>query len=96
MSGFDELVRDVRADRDARCAMEENRVRRDLATTLEAAAGGEVNAGTVSGKAGVPVAQVRRALHREVGGLLPLRAIVRIADHLGYDITINLRKREEP
>lgn len=84
----------VLADKSARTAAAENDLRRKLAEVIE----GERSRRKLSIRAlaermETSVSQVQRLLHREVGGSLTLRTLVRAADALEMDLSLNMRPK---
>ncbi len=91
-TNFDTLVAEVMSDQYARTATVENDLRRDVARQIQRLVPNVV-AEELAGQAQVPVAHVRRLLHEEVGGTLPLTSLVRVADALNLRIHITLQYR---
>lgn len=95
-TSFDDLLKEVLADRDARTAMLENALRRRVSSAFEKARNDKGL--TVRGLAkeiGTSVSQVQRLLHQEAGGSLSLRTICRAADALGLSVQIHVRPKCE-
>jgi len=94
---FDALAEQVMSDPDARTAATENALRRTMATALSAAV--TVKGLSVRGLAkamGSSVSQVQRLLHKEVGGTLTLRTVVKAADALDLDTMVVFTPRYAP
>ena len=90
MEDFEGLRNEVLADRDARCAYKENRLRRKLAAAFDEAR--QHRSLSIRGLAkliGTSVSQVQRLLHREVGGSITLSTFVRAADALGLTLDMS-------
>lgn len=103
---FDDLEREVFECQDARCASAENELRRILAKRFLAKLDNNALWAEESHKqpdtperlaelARVPMSEVRRALHAEVGGRLTLNTIVRIADTLGLRLEISFHAQKD-
>lgn len=99
---FDDLYDEVMRNFHARTAARENDLRRKLANALLARLAKTdilpekfVEALTASwaDRDGISEDHARRVLHYEVGGDLPLLAIVRACDKLGFDVDITLTRR---
>jgi hypothetical protein len=105
---FGDLEREVFENQDARCAAKENELRRALAERFLAELDDNALWAEESHKqpdspeqlarlARVPMSEVRRALHTEVGGRLTLNTLVRIADAFDLDLVISFQaQRREP
>ena len=84
----------VLSNRNARTAAFENDLRRKLAKIIEEER--EQRGLSIRGLAkemGTSISQVQRLLHREVGGTLTLRTLVRAADALGMVPSVNMRPK---
>lgn len=98
-NSFDELYREVMTNRDARVAASQHRALRGIGMVIE---GLRVEAGLSIREFGRAMGtkslnQVQRVCGKgEVGHSLTLRTLCRAADVFGYDVVIELRKREEP
>jgi len=85
-NNYDKLAEEVLSSRIARSAAKENRIRRELAAELEAAMKARgLSIRSLAKEMNSSVSQVQRLLHREVGGSLTLRTIVRAADVLNVN-----------
>ena len=87
-------MEEVMANRDARCAYVENKLRSKLAGEFDEAR--QDRGLSIRGLAkaiGTSLSQVQRLLHREVGGSLTLGTFVRAADALG--LTLGMTARHE-
>ncbi len=91
-NSFEELEKKVMQDQVARTAAIENRLRRKFGEKFEIRRRQQgLSIKKLAKAAKVSETQVRRALHRELGGNLQLKTIVRIADVLGLNISISAR-----
>lgn len=89
---FDAVAREVLANRDARTAYTENRLRRTLAESLnEARLHKGLSVRDLAKAMHTSVSEVQRLLHEEVGGSLTLRTVCRAADALGMKVAIHVR-----
>ena len=92
---FEELSQRVLGDRDARAAALENDARRQLASVLEEV---RVKRGlSLRGFAreiGTSMSQVQRVLHRELGGSLTLKTIIRACDALSLRLKLHVEPVE--
>lgn len=87
--GIKELESDVMANKDARCAAVENELRRYIGSHIEQAKfarGWSLR--KLASELGTSLSQVQRVTHREVGGGLTLRTLVRVADTFGWKLVI--------
>jgi len=93
---FDELYAEVMRNPNARAAAQENTLRREMAlvfdTKRKAAGLSIVELATLTGS---PLPQTKRLLHQEQGGLVSLRSLVRMADVLGLQVSIQVSVKEE-
>ena len=77
-----------------RVAAEENNIRRWLANTFEEdRAINNLNVSDVAHCLEISQVQARRLLHKEVGGVLELKTILRAADFFGFRLNMQLEKR---
>lgn len=91
----DNLTTEIMANSFARCAYKENTLRRRLAQAFEdARRASGMTVRTLAEKMDTSPSQVQRLLHREVGGSLTLRTIVRAADVLDLVIGVHVRPRD--
>jgi hypothetical protein len=91
-TNFDTLVAEVMSDQYARTAAIENDLRRDVARQIQRLVP-NIAVEELASRAQVPVAHVRRILHEDVGGTLPLTSLVRVADALNLRVHITLQYR---
>jgi len=95
LENFDDLVNEVLADRDARCAARENAMRRRLAAALnEARERLGLSVRDLAAKLNTSTSQVQRLLHEDLGGSISLATICRAADVL--DLGVEIRIVHEP
>jgi len=89
-NSFDELQKKVMQNQVARTAAIENNLRRKLGETFDIHRKQQgLSIRNLAKAAKISELQARRALHRELGGNLQLKTIIRIADVLGLNITIS-------
>lgn len=89
---FFALLEEMEEDRDVRTAALENSIRRNIASTLDEHRKAKgLSLRELAKEMGTSLSQVQRILHREQGGNLTLRTLVRAVDTLGLKLTINVR-----
>jgi predicted transcriptional regulator len=82
---------DLSDDLVVRVAAEENGIRREMAKEFEEARiENNLSIADLAHNMETSRAQVRRLLHKEVGGVLELKTILRAADVLGFYVDIHL------
>lgn len=93
-TSFDDLLKEVLADRDARTAMLENTLRRKISGAFEKArADRGLSIRGLAKEIGTSVSQVQRLLHQESGGSLSLRTLCRAADALELTVQVHVRPK---
>jgi ribosome-binding protein aMBF1 (putative translation factor) len=94
---FEKLTALVNSDKVARTARIENNLRRNLGEILD---NERIRQGLsirdLAKELETSISQVQRVLHREVGGNLTLKTLVRAADALMMVISVNIRQKEIP
>lgn len=91
LSSFDDLVRDVMKNQDARVAAIENGIRRKLAETIiSKIKNDKITEKEFAKASGIRPAELRRLLNKELGGNLSLRTLVRAADAVGLALVVKL------
>jgi hypothetical protein len=93
MNDLNDLLNEIEQDDDVRLAAVENNLRRDVANALEARRlekGLSIRA--LVKEMGTSALQVQRVLHREQGGNLTLRTLVRAADALDFEVSISFKQ----
>ena len=92
---YEDLLREVLEDKDVRTAAVENDLRRELAAKFDKARCREgLSLRELAGRMGTSLSQVQRVLHREVGGSLTLRTVVRAADALKMKLVVRAHPEE--
>lgn len=86
VESFDSLLEKVNSTPEGRAIGAENTLRRRLAAIIEAQPDARERLLAV----GLKRKHVRRLLHEEQGGVLPLRALCLAADALGLRLTVTL------
>ncbi len=88
---FDEILK----NRTARVAAKENSFRFQLAELIISTCEEKgFDPKVIMDEIGLSATQMRRLLHREVGGNLQLKSIVKILDFLDLDLTFEVSKAE--
>jgi ribosome-binding protein aMBF1 (putative translation factor) len=95
-NNLDRLIHEVLADPVARAAAAENALRRKIGTAIETArAERRLSIRNLAKEIGTSVSQVQRLLHREVGGSLTLRTVVRAAQALDLVVDVRVQGQNE-
>ena len=91
---FEDLLEMVMSVADARTAALENDLRRELGEMFERERLKHgLSLRSLASRTDVSPLQIQRLLHKEVGGNLNLRTIVRAADDLGYTLSFVLKEK---
>ena len=90
MTNFDDLMEKVWANRAARTAAIENNLRRELGVIFEQKV---KTIAHLLKLANISATQAKRLLHRELGGNLNLKTIIKAADALGLTVDIKLSEK---
>ncbi len=95
-NNFFDLVKELVQDPDVRTAALENNLRRKIASVLdERRQAMDLSLRDLAEAMGTSLSQVQRILHKQEGGNLTLRTLVRAADTLGLQLAINIRPTPE-
>jgi len=91
---YERMREEVLANREARIAAQENRLRRSFSKGINAERAVQVMSVRGFAKAmGTSLSQAQRVLHQEHGGSLSLSTLCRAADALDLDLGIHIRPR---
>jgi len=88
---FESLVEEIQTNKDVQLASIENSLRRNIAAILEAQREKKgLSLRNLAKETGTSLSQIQRVLHKEHGGNLTLRTLIRVADALGLSVTIKI------